>query len=221
MEKRRAHEAELNLLSQYGLRSDEYKDAVCLSFEPGEYVVREGGAIGGLFFVVSGKAKICLSVSSGRQLLLCYFVSSGIIGDVELMTGRREAFSTVQAATKLTCIVLPLSDYAAALKENIVFVNRIGKGLAEKLMQRGTNGAVTILQPLENRLCAYILQTSDGGVFRENLTEVAQLVGASYRHLLRCLDKLRREGILRKTPSGYQITDPRALRDRAGDLYVT
>jgi len=220
MEKRSLYKADVDLLLQYGLQSLDHSDALCLLFEPGEYLLQEGGPIGYLYFVVSGKAKVCLSVSNGRQLLLCYFVSNGIIGDVELMTGRHEAFSTVQAVSKLTCIGLPLSVYASTLKDNIAFINRIGKELAQKLIRRGMNGAITILHPLEARLCAYILQTADGGEFREKQTEVAELVGTSYRHLLRCLDKLCKEGILLKKPSGYQIANHQALNNRAGDLYA-
>ncbi len=220
MYKQSLRKADVDLLLQYGLQSVDHRDAICLSFEPGEYLLHEGGPIDYLYFVVSGKAKVCLSVSNGKQLLLSYFVSSGIMGDVELMTGKHEAFSTVQAVSKLTCIGLPLSVYALTLKDNIVFINRIGKELAEKLMRSGMNRAITILHQLEARLCAYILQTADGGVFREKQTEVAELVGTSYRHLLRCLDKLCKEGILLKKPFGYQIEDRQALSNRASDLYV-
>ncbi|MCL2218035.1 MAG: Crp/Fnr family transcriptional regulator, partial [Defluviitaleaceae bacterium] len=118
------------------------------------------------------------------------------------------------------CIALPLSIYAGELRSNNTFVNYVAKELAEKLTQRVINGAITTLQPLEARLCAYITQTSEDGLFRETLTEVAGVVGASYRHLLRCLDNLCRKGILQKELSGYRVINRKALDKNAGDLYV-
>jgi CRP/FNR family putative post-exponential-phase nitrogen-starvation transcriptional regulator len=220
MKKQSLCEADHDLLLKYGLPSADHGDVVRLLYEPGEYVLLEGGPIDYLYFVVSGKAKVLQVVSNGRQLVLCYFVSNGVMGDVELMAGRHEAFSTVQAVSRLTCIGIPLSRYASTLKSNIVFINNMGKELSDKVMRSGFNGTIKILLPLEAKLCAYILQTADGGVFREKKTELAELLGTSYRHLLRCLDKLCTDGVLQKKPSGYQIANLQALNNRAGDLYV-
>ena len=214
-------EEDANLLMQYDLQEISLNKAVRLSFEPGEYLIRAGEPIDYLYFVVSGKAKVCLSVSNGKQLLLCYFMSRGIIGDVELMTGQRTAFTTMRAVTRFTCIGLPLSVYSEILRSNTRFVNRIGRELAKKLMQSDINGAITILHPLEARLCAYIQQTSTNGVFRETLTDVAELIGTSYRHLLRCLDKLCRDGVLLKQSFGYVVANQQEFEKRAGDLYMT
>ena len=212
--------SDLDLLLQYGLHDIDLKDAERFFFEQGDYLLREGEPIDCIYFVVSGKAKVCLNISNGRQLLLSYFLSEGIIGDAELMIGRHTAITTLQAVSDFICIGLPLTVYAAALKNNITFVNYIGKELAEKLMQSSINRAITILQPLDARLCAYITQTASGGIFRETLTEVAELVGTSYRHLLRCLDKLCKDKILQKQVYGYQIINQHELNKKAGDLYV-
>lgn len=221
MEKRELDDTEIELLARYGLKDLDRRAAVCLTFEQQEYMLREGGPIDYLYIVVSGKAKVCLSVSSGKQLLLSYFMSTGIVGEAELMTDSREAYSAVQAVSRLTCIGLPLSVYAEALKSSLAFVNYAARELAKKLARCSMNGAITILQPLEARLCAYILQTADGGVFRDKHTEVAELVGTSYRHLMRSIDRLCSEGILLKEPSGLRIADLPALSRKAGDLYIT
>lgn len=220
MKKQNIDKKDRNMLLQYGLQGIDLKNAVRLSFEQGEYLFREGAPIEYIYFVVSGKAKVCFSISNGKQLLLSYFVSKGIIGDLELMTNGRIAFTTIQAISEFVCIGLSLEVYAADLKSNIVFVNYIGRELAEKLMQSHINGAITVLQPLETRLCAYIVQTASNGIFCETLTEVAELVGTSYRHLLRSLDKLCQDKILQKQSYGYRIENQQALIKKAGDLYV-
>ncbi|MDR2589985.1 MAG: hypothetical protein LBC71_03235, partial [Oscillospiraceae bacterium] len=127
---------------------------------------------------------------------------------------------TLQAVTDFECIALPLYEYRTTLIRNITFINLVGKELAEKLMQRAINGAINILQPLEARLSAYIMQTAIGGVFDEQLTHVAVLLGTSYRHLLRTLEKLRLSNILEKQENTYRIVNQKTLKALSGDLYM-
>jgi len=213
----------VDILASYGLDNAGFPKARCQIFSPGEYISREGESLRHIYFVVKGKSRVLISLSDGKQLLLAHFISAGIIGDIELMTDSGPvtgmATSTLQAVTEFECIALPLAEYRERLKNNIVFINHVGKALAEKLIGRAINGAITTLQPLETRLCAYIYQTASGGVFNETLTEVAAMVGASYRHLLRCLNQLCDRGILSKQAKAYRIVDRKALEQMAGDLY--
>lgn len=220
MKRQKLNEKDKTVLSQYGLHDIDLRHAERRLYEQGEYLSHAGEPIGSIYFVISGKAKVFISLSNGKQLLLAYFASKGIIGDIELMTNKPTNYTTVQAVTDFTCVALPLSIYAEELKNSNVFVTYVAKELAEKLTQRVINGAITTLQPLEVRLCAYIAQTTGDGVFNETLTEVAGVVGGSYRHLLRCLDKLCGNGVLQKGASGYRIMDRDGLEARAGDLYV-
>jgi len=211
---------DLTLLFEYGLGDLDFNHGLKLSFSPGEFLLHAGEPMEHIYFVISGKAKVLLSLSDGKQLLLSYFLSKGIIGDVELVTGAQAASTTMQAVTEFTCIALPLRIYAQTLKHNSVFLNIIARELAEKLMERSINGTITTLQPLNARLCAYITQSANRGIFRETLTEVAALLGTSYRHLLRSLDQLCSEGTLQKEARGYRITNPQALEQKAGDFYL-
>jgi CRP-like cAMP-binding protein len=131
------------------------------------------------------------------------------------MTGRRNAISSMQAITPLTCIGLPLERYAPELLNNLPFVLRAAAGIAEKLNDSVKNCTATILQPFEQRLCVYILQSAHDGCFHETLTNVADQLGSSYRHLLRCLQRLCGEGLLEKRKSGYYLLNREALEERA------
>ena len=208
------------LLHQYGLNGLDTRHGYRLTLEQDEYLSHAGDPMDCIYFVISGKAKVFLSLSSGKQLLLAYFTSKGIIGDIELMTNKPVNYTTVQAVTRFSCLALPLDIYGKALKANNAFVNYIAVELAEKLTQRVINGAITTLQPVESRVCAYIAQTASKGVFKETLTDVAVVVGTSYRHLLRCLGKLCEDGVLLREPQGFRVVDKRTLDAKAGDLYV-
>jgi len=214
------------ILATYGLHASDFPGALHLSFAKGEYLSREGEALTYLFFVVSGRAKVMLHLSNGKQLLLAYFISKGLIGDIELMTDVETNQATLQAVTAFECIALPLGEYRAALKNNNKFINYVGKELAEKLIGRAVNGAINILQPLETRLCAYIMQMAKPGlsaerlIFGERIADVAIMLGASYRHVQRSLLKLCKDGILLKQLKCYHIINQEALAGMSGDLYV-
>jgi hypothetical protein len=99
--------------------------------------------------------------------------------------------------------------------------------LGEKLIRLSKYSSINLLYPLENRLASYILADTSNTVnagkktitFEGNLSEVAELLGTSYRHLLRTLNNLCTQGLIRKNLLAYEILDLEKLRKLAGDLY--
>ena len=215
MQKQKLPAPYLPALAEYGLDWIDPGAAVLLRFDRCEWMLRAEQEISYLYILLSGKAKVCMSDESGRNLLLCYYVSEGMMGDIELLMGRSEAISSVQAVSPVVCIGLPLSVYAPALLSHLPFVLRAAKGLAIKLHDSVANTTEIILRPFESRLCEYLLQTAQNGVFSERLIDVAELLGVSYRHLLRSLKALSEEALLEKKPDGYHLLNEAKLREKA------
>ena len=168
-----------------------------------------------LGIIVCGKAKICSTAPNGRNLVLCYYISEGIIGDLELMTGLKTATTTIAAITDFECITISLSIHSAALKSNTAFLNKVGNELALKLLRSSASFVSSSLYSGEERLCAYILQTSHNNMFSDILSDVSCSVGMSYRHMFRLLNQLCAQGILEKHGYGYLILDRDALIRRS------
>lgn len=208
----------LHRLAGYDVTGVDLRDAVSLRFQPGEAILREGMPMEYLLFVISGKAKVCSAAANGKDLILCYYISEGIVGDEELMSGTHISSATISAITEFRCIGLPYAKYADILKTNLAFVNRVGRELAVKLLRSSRNSTVIALHSGEERLCAYILQTAQGDVFSETLTDVACSIGTSYRHMLRMLNRLCAQGVLRKQAPGYRIADRPELIRRKSDF---
>ena len=202
-------------LAEYGLDWIDPAAAVLLRYDRCEWMLHAEQEISYLYIMLSGKAKVCMSDESGRNLLLCYYISEGIMGDIELLMGRREAISSVQAVSPVVCIGLPLAVYAPMLLSHLPFVLRAAKGLAIKLHDSVSSTTEIILRPFEARLCEYLLQTAQNGVFAERLIDVAEQLGVSYRHLLRSLKTLCEEGLLEKRADGYHLLDESSLRKKA------
>lgn len=209
------------LLRGYGLEltgEDEAECRLCF-YEPGESVVEEGESLAYFWLMVSGRAKLCRSTAAGESLLLCYYVETGIIGEVELLTGRSAACATVMAVTPLVCLRLSLRFCQKALEGNLVFLRCLGARLAEKLYVNTGSLVSAALYTGEQRLCAYLLEHEQGGWYRATLTSTAPALGISYRHLSRLVRGLCGKGLLRKDRSGYKIVNKRALRRLAGEAW--
>ncbi|MEZ4509889.1 MAG: cyclic nucleotide-binding domain-containing protein [Eubacteriales bacterium] len=189
--------------------------AQLIRFDRGDWMLMAEQENEYLYILLSGTAKVYMSETGGRTLLLCYYISEGIMGDVELMMNRREAISSVQALTTVVCIGLPLRVYASALLVNQPFLLRLGRGLAKKLHESVESTTQIILRPFEARLCDYVRQNAQNGLFSEQLTNVSDQLGVSYRHLLRSLKSLIGEGALEKRTNGYYIINERVLREKA------
>ncbi len=206
-------------LEDYGISVEDLSDIYTIYYKSGEYVLSQGHEITHLYFIISGKLKVIFTAPNGRQLLLRSY-DSGIIGDIELMLGAGDAKSSVQAITDAEIIAVPFLKYADRLKANIGFMNMLGAGLAEKLNQSSRNNSVNILNSLESRLCSYILLTNVDGHFSEKKTIVSEMLGTSYRHLLRTFDRLCSSGILKKEKNGYKISNYEKLKDNGDDYYL-
>lgn len=209
----------LSKLEEYGISNMVLDACVCLKFKTGETILQEGLPITHLLIVLTGKAKVCSTGKNGKDLVLCYYISEGIIGDIELMTNTYVAASNIIAITDFECIALPYQQYATDLKNNLAFLNRVGSELSAKLLRSSKNYVFTALYSGEERLCSYILQTSHNNIFSDILTDVASSIGMSYRHMFRLLNQLCLHGLLEKKDNGYVIINRGELIRKAADSF--
>lgn len=195
-------------------------------FNKGDHICKEGENLSYLFFLVEGKAKVYSSLSNGKTLLLCFYNSGKIIGDVEFMK-LEPANSNIQVIEDSYCIAISLQKVREYLLDDAKFLRFMCESLSQKLNRLSKNSSINLLYPLENRLASYILATGTNAnineinvlIFNENLTEIAKLLGTSYRHLLRTLNILCKNGILKKRNSCFEVIDRNMLINLAADLY--
>ena len=215
METAALNPAGVQALNAYGLNPNLLAGCRLHRYASGETIFRQDCALETLLFVIRGTAKVCLNARNGRNLILCYYASEGMLGDVEFATGESAAMTTVIAVTDFLCAAVPLSENAESLKGNLAFMNRVANGLSRKLLRSCDAHVASALYTSEQRICSYILMARQNGWFREYLTDAAQTVGVSYRHVLRIMNALCEAGILSKTGSGYKIEDMEALQMRS------
>ncbi|MDR2995644.1 MAG: cyclic nucleotide-binding domain-containing protein [Bacillus cereus] len=193
-------------------------------FKKNEFICRENEEIDYLYFFVEGKAKAFNTLSNGKSVLLCFYDSLQLLGDVELIHSQRIT-SNVQVMVDSYCVGLSLGKVRNQLFHDAKFLRCICGSLAHKLNRLSKNSTINLLYPLENRLASYMLvageevQHGNRIVFSGNLTETAELLGTSYRHLLRTLNAFCDKGIIQKNNGCFEMMDVDVLREWAADVY--
>lgn len=196
-------------------------------FERNEYICREGEDMSHFIFLIEGKAKLFKTLPNGRTVLLSFYKPLQVIGDIEIVKDQ-VASGTVQALDDCYCLAISMEKARKELTEDSKFLKFTCESLAEKLSVISMNSSINLLYPLENRLASYInelsvsirKQSTKAYIdFDENLVNIAELLGSSYRHLLRTLNGLCIKGVLEKDKFGYRVIDKELLTKLAGDLY--
>lgn len=193
-----------NQLAEYGLELEQFPDVELRDYQRGEFLCQQGCLLEHLLFVVEGRVKVCAITPADKTLLFCYNGPGTVVGEVELMT-EGPASSTLCAMGPVRCLAIPLKKYRQQLRSNIVFMNRIALTMARIVTRYSINDSFNILAPLDVRLRAYIALNQQDGLFTARLTETAEYLGVSYRHLLRTMNELCAKGDLEKQKKGYAI----------------
>lgn len=202
-----------NVLRQYGLEPEKLTNCSVRTYDFGEHIITEGIPAEYLFLVTAGRAKVGVSAPNGKNIILCFYISAGLMGEAEFFSRTETGSTTVTVLEKLTCIAIPVHINGAYLDSNLAFTRIAATALANKLLQRAGNVLENTLYTAQTRLCRYILDASIGDHFRDVMMDVAYSIGISYRHLYRMMGQLCQEGILEKEPSGYRICDLEKLQE--------
>ncbi|MBU3109202.1 cyclic nucleotide-binding domain-containing protein [Clostridium gasigenes] len=197
------------------------------AFNKGSHIVKVNEPIDYFYFFVEGKIKVYTILKNGKSLLFRLYNPLTIIGDIEFIDCDK-ANSNIEAINECLCIAISMSNIRKYAVNDPTFLKCICQSLGKKFISASIASSINILYPLENRLSSYLLAIApennehsnlDGGIITDKFTEMADLLGTSYRHLIRTINKLCDEKIIRKERNSIIILNINALQKLAGDLY--
>lgn len=196
-------------------------------FTQGEYIYQDGDVLNYFYFFVEGKAKIFDTLANGKSHLLSFYEPLKVLGDAEIINNDSVKVN-VKVITDVYCIGIPADYVKSYLLNDPLFLRFLCSRLGKKLNRCSKNSSINLLYPLESKLASYILAIETKAFMKNNtltfydsLTEISELLGCSYRHLLRTIHDFLDKGILLKGPKGYEIIDKKPLLEIASDLYTT
>ncbi|WP_413378096.1 Crp/Fnr family transcriptional regulator [Paenibacillus taichungensis] len=192
-------------------------------FEKCELICREGETSEYLYVLVEGKVKIFTTSPQDKTLVLCFKTPLEVVGDIEYVR-ESNVVNTVQAVSPVVMLRIHYqwlaelaSDYAPLLK----FLLKI---ISHKFYIDSNFSNFNLMYPVEVRLASYLLSISTeeaGTVVHEeldafNLTDIANLIGTSYRHLNRVIQKLCADGLIMRDQGFIMVKDRAGLAEVAG-----
>lgn len=217
----------LHYLRQYQLETVFYEPlrahmTLC-HFEKCELICREGEPSEYLYVLVEGKIKIFTTSAQDKTLVLCFKTPLEVVGDIEYVR-ESNIVNTVQAVSPVVMLRIHyryLAEYAGEYAPMLKFLLKI---ISHKFYIDSNFSNFNLMYPVEVRLASYLLSISteeDGTVFHEeldafNLTDIANLIGTSYRHLNRVIQKLCVDGLIERNQGFILVKDRAGLREVAG-----
>ncbi|MEK4978201.1 Crp/Fnr family transcriptional regulator [Bacillus sp. FSL K6-6540] len=196
---------------------------VLYHFEHGDIICTQGEPAEMLYVLVEGKIKIFTTSAEGKALVLSFKNPLEVIGDIEYVQGN-PMINTVQAVSPVYMIGVHyrwLRKYGQEHPPLLQFLLRI---ITRKFYIKSNFLSFNLLHPVEVRLASYLLSVSEeaSGTFvmsdpaAYHLTDVANLLGTSYRHLNRVIQKFSHEGLIVRRKGSILIKDREALMSVAG-----
>jgi len=208
------HRAALPLLDGYAVTARR--------FAAGEVLAAAGEPLTRLSFLVEGFATVYNVMENGRAALLTEYRGVQTIGEVELLMDYPTLTGSVRASTKGAMLCVPLDTEREKLLADAAMLRFLGREVALKLERSSRLNAQDKLYPLAARLAAWLLYAQAAGRADEpaplRLTRLSELMGSSYRHLLRTLRAFCDNGYIRRENGGFRVLDGNALARLAGTL---
>ncbi|WP_026573005.1 Crp/Fnr family transcriptional regulator [Bacillus sp. UNC438CL73TsuS30] len=191
-------------------------------FEQGENICSQGDAAEFLYVLVKGKLKIYTNSVEGKTLILSFKTPLEVIGDIEYVQNIH-FINTVEAVSPVTLIGVQhhwLKKYASDYSPFLQFLLKI---ITEKFHLKSNSMSLSLMYPVEVRLASYLLSVSydetNSPVNKQlssvNLTDTANFIGTSYRHLNRVIQKFCEEGLVERNKGSIMVKDRDGLQKLA------
>ncbi|WP_172193657.1 Crp/Fnr family transcriptional regulator [Saccharibacillus qingshengii] len=197
------------------------------AFEPGEQLCGQGERADLLYVLVKGKIKIYTTSPEGKTLVISFKNPPEVIGDIEYLRDL-DIINTVEAVSPAVVIGISgkmLKRYGEDHAPLLRFMLDI---ITKKFYIKSDFLSFNLMYPVEVRLASYLLSVcydeSDAGfqgrLATSELTDTANLIGTSYRHLNRVIRKLSEDGLVERSGGFLHVRDRLGLEALAGrNLY--
>lgn len=190
-----------------------------LTLAPRECITYQGYPVDTMYYLLSGIVKSYSTSEDGKTMIYAFLKSGETLGDIEFFTNC-ETLGTTLAVTTVECIVLDVVKYRDRLMNDVDFLQNSIANLGLKLVKSARNHTINLLQPVHVRVASYVIAVAQDGIFQSSITDMAELIGASYRHVWRVLQGFCADGFLEKSGHAYRVMDKDGLERLASEVYA-
>lgn len=189
------------------------------TFGRGTLVIRKGGTSNSLHILLSGRARVMVANSSGREVILSTLTLGDYVGEMSLIDNKPHSAS-VYCESSCDVLILEGGAFARCMAENSDMSQRILGGLVQRL--RGAIRQIESLAFLDvyGRVAGALLEMSQdiqgrrvipGKVSRLRL---AKVVGASRELVSRVMIDLENRSVIQTQEDGSVLLRKSGFQDR-------
>lgn len=178
-------------------------------FKRGDSIVERGQTSNALYIILSGRARVMMIDSKGREVILAAMRTGDHIGEISLIDGMPHS-ATVRAEVVTDVLVLGRDDFSRCIAENSAIAHAVMKVLAYRLRNATTKIGSLALVGVYGRVANVLLEMSlpdeDGGLTipqKVSRQDLAKMVGASREMVSRVMKDFEEQGFIHTQGNGF------------------
>ena len=195
------------------------KDIIKLCrFHKGEQIIESDIISDFIYFLLDGEVKFLVTSDSGKIVYLGGCKEFTVLGEVSSLW-KMKPMTSVIASTECICFCISLDTYRNRLLDDNTFLRYISKTMAYRLTKRDDDVIVDRTETAYTKMCALIIQNTQDTMFTLDLQECARTLSISYRQVIRVMNRLLQEKLIKKVKKKYYILDYSALYANTNENY--
>ena len=189
-------------------------------FKRGEILVQQGKKTDALYIVLTGRTRVLMTDSKGREVILATLASGDYVGEMSLIDNEPHS-ATVVADQQVDVLVLGRESFLRCLGENMEMAHAVMRGLVQRLRKASENISSLALVGVYGRVAkilldSAVLEEANGLMIREKLSrqDIAKMVGASREMVSRVMKDFEEQGFIQLLEGGMVRVHERRVLPR-------
>jgi CRP-like cAMP-binding protein len=177
-------------------------------FKRGETLVEQGKKSNALYIILSGRTRVIMADSKGREVIIATLRSGDYVGEMSLIDGDPHS-ATVVADQQVDTLVLGRDDFLRCLSENSAMSFVVMHELVQRLRRSSQSISSLALVGVYGRVATVLLNAAEldeneALVIREKVSkqDIAKMVGASREMVSRVMKEFEEQGFIQALEGG-------------------
>jgi CRP-like cAMP-binding protein len=173
-----------------------------------EILVTQGNKSNALYIVLAGRARVVMTDSKGREVILATMRAGDYVGEMSLIDGEPHS-ATVVADQQVDALILGRDDFLRCLTENSAMSFVVMQELVQRLRKSSQKISSLALVGVYGRVAMVLLDSAVADergalVIREKVSkqDIAKMVGASREMVSRVMKDFEEQGFIQSLQGG-------------------
>lgn len=214
---------ELSGISIYGFIKDYLDEITVVRYKKRQYITRSDETFTEVFYILEGTVRVECVTEYGKSFLVDELSQNEFVGKFSYMY-EQNLFCDIKATSDVSLLKISKATFDK-LQKNPEFLKLFLYKISSRIYYMYKKLMVKNLFSSEELFAYYLLKHADGDVFRfKSTSELCHTFAMSRKGLYNVLNKLIRQGVIKKEQNSIRILDSRhlaALSVHAREFHTT